>query len=762
MVDAQASGACVRKDVRVRVSPWAPHPTLVRKKIKTRQASKPRSQPKYKHPIPGRDAIVAALEDKGIPLDRALLGEALGVPTAHLDSLQNRLRAMIRDGQLIQNRQQEFCVVRRIDLVTGRVSGHRDGHGWVRPDDGADDVYLSGRQMQALMHGDRVAVRIKGRDHRGRPEGRVVDILERGQREVVGRYVRERGVGYVVPDDGRISHHILIPAKRAAGAKTGQIVRAELSEFPSAKTHAMGRIVQVLGSEDAPGMEIEIVIHTHGLPHVWPEAVLEEAERFGPHVPAAAKRDRVDLRELPLVTIDGADARDFDDAVYCEPAGEEWRVLVAIADVSHYVKTGSAIDREARLRGTSVYFPNRVIPMLPKSLSNGLCSLNPRVDRLCLVCEMRVTAQGKVKSSSFYAGLMRSAGRLTYQQTETALSSGRIADKHRKLLPHLSNLKAVYEAFAIARRRRGAIDFDVPDVRMHFDDQGRIDRLEPYERKTSHRVIEECMIAANVEASRFLRKNRIPTLYRVHEGPQEDRLEELRLFLQTFGLKLSKSTGIEPRDIARLVRQVAGRPEAELVETVILRSLAQAQYRPRNIGHFGLSLPSYCHFTSPIRRYPDLMVHRAIHHILAHKRAAGFGFTMQDMEELGVRCSDAERRAELAARDAVDWLKCEFMQSRIGETFDGIVSGAKPFGLFVHLPELQVDGLVHIASLGHDYYRHDAVRHQLVGDKSGETFQLTDPVRVKVTGVDLDERNIDFALADRPVAERRQRRRRKD
>ncbi|NGX15488.1 ribonuclease R [Wenzhouxiangella sp. XN24] len=708
---------------------------------------------RYRVAIPSREEVLAALESAGRPLEPKALFAALGVDDPEVRSaLGNRLRAMIRDGQIIANRRGHYCLVGHIGLVAGIVTGHRDGYGFVTPDAGGDDIYLPPREMREVMHGDKVAVRIARTDERGRAEGKLVEVLARNTSEIVGRYVRESGVGFVIPDNRRFAQSVAVPPAGAKGVKPGDIVVVELIEPPSRDTQPIGRVIENLGEGGAPGVETEIAMRAHDLPFRWPAEALAEAEGWGDRVRPAAKRGREDLRDTPLVTIDGADAKDFDDAVWCEPDGKGWRVIVAIADVSAYVPVGGPLDAEARERGTSVYFPRKVIPMLPENLSNGLCSLNPGVDRLCMVCDMRVGSGGKVQDARFYEGLMRSAARLTYDEVAGMLVEGDPALRRRyaKVLPHLEHLHAVWRVLARARARRGAVDFDLPEVSMVFDPKGHVARVEPRHRNDAHRIIEECMIAANVEAARFLEKQKIPTLYRVHAPPEEDRLGALKEFLSAFGLSLPTRERLEPKHFSALVAEVAGRPDADLIETVILRSMRQAVYQPENIGHFGLALERYAHFTSPIRRYPDLLVHRAIRHALRGGQPTDFSYGKPEMEGLGKHCSATERRADEATRDAMDWLKCEFMLDRVGETFDVVVTGVVDFGLFVQIPEFQIDGLVHISSLGGDYYQRDPVHHRLVGEHTGRVFRLSDRLHVRLQRVSLEDRKIDFELAEVP------------
>ncbi|MGH8561255.1 MAG: ribonuclease R, partial [Nevskiales bacterium] len=662
---------------------------------------------KYERPVPSRELILRQLAERGSPAELAELFAAFGLPEPQdQEALRKRLGAMIRDGQLVQNRKGAYGLTTRMDLVHGSVIGHRDGFGFLQPDDGGDDVFLSPRQMRSLLHGDRALVRITGTDHKGRREGSLVDVLERRNTRVVGRYVEEQGIGLVMPDNARISQDILIPSADRAGARHGQIVTAEIVQAPDKRSQPIGRIVEVLGEHMAPGMEIDIAVRSHGLPHEWPAEVAQEIAGLSDEVPEAQKRDRLDLRQMPLVTIDGADARDFDDAVFAEPHGKGWKLWVAIADVSSYVKPATALDREAELRGTSVYFPGSVIPMLPEVLSNGLCSLNPRVDRLCLVCEMQVNPQGQVSSAGFHNAVMRSQARLTYDQVAAMLvdeaEAGRLG--YAALLPQLRNLQAVFQALFSARQRRGAIDFETTETRIKFGTDRKIEDVVPVVRNEAHRIIEECMIAANVQAAQFLTEHKLPQLYRVHAGPEADRLEVLRSFLKEIALTLGGGASPEPQHYARLLAGIRQRPDARLIQTVLLRSLAQAVYSPENLGHFGLALDCYTHFTSPIRRYPDLLVHRAIKHILARHKPENFPYTPERMHGLGTHCSATERRADEATRDAVSWLKCEFMMDHVGEEFDGLITGVTPFGLFVEIERVYAEGLVHVSSLPNDYY----------------------------------------------------------
>ena len=713
-----------------------------------------REAKKYENPIPSREYILEELAALGAPAWRDELAERLGLSAEdELEALRRRLNAMERDGQLVRNRRGAFCLVNKEDLIAGRVIGHPDGFGFLKPDKGGDDLFLSPRQMRALLHGDRAVVRVVGVDHRGRREGAVVEVLEHANHQVVGRLYLEAGVGFVVPDNKKLHQDIVIPESELGGATDGQMVVAEIVEQPNKRTQPVGRIAEVLGEHMAPGMEIDVAIRTYELPEAWPQPVLDAVSGLGETIDPAAAKGRVDLRRLPLVTIDGADARDFDDAVYCERKAKGWKLLVCIADVSSYVGMGDPLDREARQRGNSVYFPDRVIPMLPEVLSNGLCSLNPDVDRLCMTCELLVDDAGKITRSRFYEAVMRSHARLTYDQVAAMLvdRDPGLRAEHAGLVPHLEQLHALYRVLHAARSERGAIDFDTTETRIVFDDASKVERIVPVHRNDAHRLIEECMLAANVAAARLLLRKRMPALYRIHEGPQAEKLTDLRAFLGELGLHLKGGEKPTARDFADLLDSVRDRPDAHLIETVMLRSLAQALYSSDNIGHFGLAFPAYTHFTSPIRRYPDLVVHRVIKHIIAGGGADELDYSPTELQVIGENCSATERRADEATRDVITWLKCEYMMDKVGEAFPGTISSVTSFGLFVELDEIYVDGLVHITALDNDYYHFDPVGHRLAGERSGRVYRLGDRIRVKVAAVNLDDRKIDFLLDGEPA-----------
>jgi len=709
---------------------------------------KPKTRKTYKHPIPGRKELIEFITKSGRPLAMGALQDAFGVRgDRNRSKLADQLKKMVRGGQLIKNRRGEFCLVAKLDLIAGTAIGHADGFGFVRPDSDADDVYLSATQMRSIFHGDRVAIRIIGKDRRGRQEGRLVEVLERTVTEVAGQFIRERGIGILIPDNPKIAHRILIAKGSAGKAKHGDIAVARILDYPTHVEQATGEIVQVIGRPGEKGIATDIAIHAHGIPTDWPQAVSKQIKAFGEEVPEAAKKGRIDLRDIDLMTIDGADARDFDDAVYAEPSGKGFRLIVAIADVGHYVDDGSPLDKEAKRRSTSVYFPDRVVPMLPRVLSNGLCSLNPDVDRLCMVCEMRVGKDGKVSRAKFYEAVMRSKARLTYQQVSDFLSGHKKISVSAGVQKNLRHLHALYRLFANNRRRRGAVELDIPQARIHMGKDGAVKSISAGLRNDAHRLIEECMIAANVQAAKYIRKNRIPGLYRVHAKPDPDRFDEIRLYLTSLGIKVPHSEHVQPRDFAKMTEQVADRPDAAAISMAMLRTMSHAVYTPKNIGHFGLALDAYAHFTSPIRRYPDLLVHRAIRHIVRGGKPKSYGYKGEQMARLGEITSAHEKRAEDATREVEAWLKCQYMETRLGEEYPGVITGVTGFGAFVQIPELQIEGLVHVTSLANDYYHFDTASYSLIGERSGKRYRLGDVVDIVVARVDMETKRIDFNLA---------------
>ena len=700
-----------------------------------------RERQRYDNPLPSREFILDTLREQGVPLGEVQLAKLLDITPAEFDVFSRRLSAMERDGQILRNRKGAIGLMDKLDLIAGRVDGHPDGFGFCIPDNGSADIWLSPREMHQVLHGDRVAVRLKGRDNRGRPEGAIVEVLERKNRSLVGRIYCENGVWFVAAENRRIAQDILIAPGQHGGARPGQVVTVEILTQPSTSAEATARVTEVLGNYGDSGMEIEIALRKHDLPHEFSPAAAEQARKLPAEVRKTDLRGREDIRQLPLVTIDGETAKDFDDAVWCEPQGKDFRLIVAIADVSHYVQPGDALDTEAIQRGNSVYFPRRVIPMLPESLSNGLCSLNPHVDRLCMVCDMQISAKGEIIGYRFYPGVMHSQARLTYTRVWDALNAGATDDDTARLMPELQNLHQVFRVLLKAREQRGAIDFETTETQILFTPEGRIDRVVPVVRNDAHRLIEECMLAANVCAADILEKHEHPGLYRIHDGPSPDRLDNLRAFMAEFGFGLGGGEKPSAKDYGKLLAQIRQRPDAGLLQTVMLRSLSQAVYSPNNIGHFGLAYEAYAHFTSPIRRYPDLLVHRAIKAVIKKKR-----YDAGDWNALGNQCSMTERRADEASRDVLNWLKCMFMSDRIGEVFAGTVSAVTGFGIFVTLDDVFIEGLVHISELGTDYFHFEADKHRLLGERTGKQFRLGDRLTVQVVRADVETTRIDFTL----------------
>lgn len=727
----------------------------------------------YTNPIPSREYIIQLLEQIGEPIGHLPLCEQMKlVDEEQIEALRRRLIAMSRDGQIISNRRGLYGLAAHMDLIKGRIQGNKDGYGFFIPDDGSGDMFLGAREMEKLFDGDEVLARHSGFDNRGRREGMVVEILKRRFEQIVGRYYREDGFGILVPDSKRVSHEILIPDQHAGNAEDGQFVVAEITEYPSRRRKAIAKIVEVLGDSTTPGLEIEVAVRSHDIPHIWPSAVEKETYRFSEEVGEQDLQGRADLRDIPFVTIDGEDAKDFDDAVYARKHKQGgWTLFVAIADVSHYVTIGSALDQEAITRATSVYFPGHVIPMLPEKLSNGLCSLKPKVDRLTMVCEMEIAASGEMTDYCFYEAVIHSHARMTYNEVsdivEPAESDAQksiqntIRKRHESLIEDFENLYSLFHALRAVRDSGGAMDFDTTETRIVFGEDRKIREIVPVYRNDAHRLIEECMLCANVAAARLLEDSKLPALYRVHEGPNPDKLENLRMFLKELDLHLPGGDKPEPADYQYVLKQMAGRPDRILLQTMLIRSLMQAVYQPENLGHFGLGYEAYAHFTSPIRRYPDLLVHRAIRYLIRNKpgahvkkqpgaadlaKKAIYPFDMKEMVELGEICSTSERRADAASYSVIDALKCEYMQDRVGDEFIGTVTSVTSFGLFVELNEIYVEGLVHISELSNDYYHFDPVHHCLTGERSQKTYRLGDSVEVKVVRVDLNDKKIDLQM----------------
>jgi ribonuclease R len=703
-----------------------------------------RERDQYEHPLPSREFILQLLAEKGVPIDEEDLCSVLQIEPHEEDLFNRRLRAMERDGQIMRNRKRAICEVDKLDLVKGKVQGHPDGFGFLIPEDGSADLVLSAKEMHKALHGDTVMVRVSGLDRKGRREASIVEVLEHGTTRLVGRLYEEHGIQFVVAENRRISQDILVAPSERSSAQVGQVVVLEIMQQPSKHAQPIGRIVEVLGNYADPGMEIEIALRKHDLPNEFPPEAKKQAKKFAPSVAPEDYAGRESVVHLPLVTIDGETARDFDDAVYCEPADTGFRLVVAIADVSSYVKPGDALDKEALNRGNSVYFPRRVIPMLPEELSNGLCSINPNVERLCMVCDMQISAGGNIEKYRFYPSVMFSHARLTYTQVADMLANpkGESAKQFSAVLPHINHLYTLFKTLLEAREKRGAIDFETIETQMIFNENGKIDRIVPVVRNEAHKLIEECMLAANVCAAGFLRDHQQPVLYRVHEGPTPEKLEAVREFFKEFGLQLGGGDEPQAGDYAKLLKQIKGRPDAPLLQTVMLRSLRQARYCPDNVGHFGLGYEAYAHFTSPIRRYPDLLVHRAIKAVLNGKKYKPH----EKWDALGIHCSLTERRADDATRDVEAWLKCFYMRDHLGSVFNGTVSSVTGFGLFVSLDEIYTEGLVHVSELGTDYFHFDPTKHQMLGERTGKRYRLGDRVRVKVVRVDMESTKIDFML----------------
>lgn len=704
-----------------------------------------REKTRYEHPLPSREYILQILKQQGIPVAECALHKLLSITKKEGELFNRRLTAMMREGQIFRNRKGDICVMEKLDLIKGRIQGHADGFGFLIPDDGSADLYLSAKEMQKALHGDRVLVREIGLDRRGRREAAIVEVLESYNTQLVGRLHIDHGILSVVAENKRISQDILIAKEHSLKAKDGQVVMVEIIKQPGKHAQPIGKIIEILGNYTAPGMEIEIALRKHDLPYEFSAEIEKQSAKFPKNVLKKETTGRRDLCHLPLVTIDGETAKDFDDAVFCEKDGRGYRLYVAIADVSHYVTPRDAIDREAFNRGNSVYFPRRVIPMLPEVLSNGLCSLNPDQKRLCMVCEIEFRASGEIVDYSFYPAVMLSHARLTYTKVAAMLADAKCSEalEYAALLPHLQLLYKLFNALLKVRKKRGAIDFETTETQMFFNDQGKIEKIVPVHRTEAHRLIEECMLAANVCAADFLQKHGQTTLYRIHESPVPEKIEVLRNFLKEFGIQLGGKNKPSAKDYADTLLKIRDRPDAQLLQTVMLRSLQQAIYSPDLTGHFGLAYDAYTHFTSPIRRYPDLLVHRAIKAVLK-----GETYQPGDWSELGQHCSKTERRADDATRDVEAWLKCFYMQDKIGECFDGVISSVTGFGLFVALDNVYVEGLVHISELPSDYFHFDATKHVLLGERSGKQYRLGDRLRVKLVRVDLETSKIDFVLAE--------------
>jgi ribonuclease R len=731
---------------------------LGKKKLQDPHAKREANQ--YDNPIASRELIMQMMRDCDEPLEFDEIADALHIDTAdNLEALRRRLIAMLRDGQLIKNRSDKFGLLEKMDVLRGRVQGHADGHGFLICEGQDKDLFISGKQMRLVFHGDVVLATKMQFGGRGRPEAKIVRVLERNTPMLVGRYFHEHQVGFVVPANSRITQDIIVDESDGEKAKPGELVTLEIIEHPTMRYQAVGRIIEVLGEHMAPGIEVDVAIRSHQIPHVWPEAALQEATKFDSKVISDKSSDRVDLRDLPFVTIDGVDAEDFDDAVFCEPNDQSgWTLYVAIADVSHYVKPGSALDQEALVRGNSVYFPSRVVPMLPEALSNGLCSLMPQVDRLVFVCQMTISEKGEATSYEFYPAIIHSHARLTYTEVAAFLNGDK--DAHQKLSnlsSELHELKALYQALRAARKASGMIQFELAEPRVVFDADQKIESLVPIVRNVAHMMIEEYMLAANVCAAKCLLSAKFAGVFRVHPKPKLEKIEALRQYLKEVGVTLGGGKSPEPKDYASVLSQIADRPDRHVLQSMLLRSLSQAYYDVKNEGHFGLAFDAYTHFTSPIRRYPDLMVHRLLQKVLSkHEVSAD---EQKSYEAAVTHCSITERRADDATREVMSWLKCEFLMDKVGNTYPGVITTVTSFGFFVELKDIYVDGLVHVSNLKNGYYEYDAMRHRLVAENTGVVHAMGDEVEVQVARVDLDQRQIDFELISHESSVRKRRKR---
>jgi ribonuclease R len=702
-----------------------------------------REQKRYQKPIPSRESILDYLEEVGRPVSFKHLLRKLSIKEEdQIEALSFRLKAMCRDGQLMQDRRDRFCILKRLALIRGTVSAHRDGFGFLIPDDGSKDLYLSASEMRQAMHGDTVLAYELPQTKKRKREARIHEVLEHANTRMVGKIEKRNGIYFFEPHSKHFNQAMMISESDCNGAVSGQVVVAEIGAYPNKRHPGVVKVVEVLGHDKAPLLETQMVIFSHNIPCEWPQEVLGEVAKLRTEVTAEDRAGSKDLRNDDFVTIDGETARDFDDAIFCqERSGGSFQLKVAIADVSYYVKPGSALDKEALNRATSVYFPTMVVPMLPEALSNGLCSLNPHVDRLTVVCDMTFSADGRMTRSRFYRAVIHSKARLTYTEVAKVMDGAPYPDG----MPNLDAAFKLYHVLHKARIARGAMSFESSETQIVFDENKKIKEFLPLKRNDAHCLIEECMLAANVAAARLVKRHKIPSLYRVHLPPSEEKITNLREFLAGFALKLGGGKKPHPKDYCKLLQSIEERPEKPLIEMVMLRSLTQAQYVEKNEGHFGLAYNEYTHFTSPIRRYPDLMTHRAILHSLTHQDEA-FMYDEKTVSEIGAQCSRNERRADEASREVMAWLKCEYMQDKLGKEYDGHISGVTNFGVFVTLDDIFVDGLVHMTSLADDYYQFDSVRHRLIGENTRKTYRLGDKLRVKVVRVDLDARKMDFEL----------------
>ncbi len=692
-----------------------------------------------------QDLVYQCLKAAGQPLSFRALCDAFEVQErADKRRLSPLLEALVANGSILVNRNGDYGLVTQMALMRGTVIGHADGYGFLRLSDGGPDWFLPPRQMDLVFPGDLVLARAAGADRRGRDKASIVDVLSRNTQELAGRFKQEAGVAWIVPENPQVGHQVLIPPDQCGGAKSGDLVRVRILRQPERNLQPMAAVVEVLGADMDVATRIDIAITEFGLPREFPSQVEAElADLARPQLTSDCR----DLRDIPFVTIDGADAKDFDDAVHARRTPKGWRLWVAIADVSRYVRPGTALDAEARERGTSVYFPGRVVPMLPPALSDDLCSLRPDQDRHALVCEMSIGADGQLRSSRFYAGLIRSCARLVYEDVSKVLESRRAHPRRADL----EVLESLFKVLHQARQSRGALDFEGREVFFDVGEDGKLRDIRPIQRSLAHRMIEECMIMANVAAARFIRRHKLLSLNRIHAPPPPDTLVDFRQFLAEWGLVLGGRQAPGPEHYQAVLQAVAGTPQAALVQGALMRTLSQAQYSPASEGHFGLALADYAHFTSPIRRYPDLMVHRAIKWSLAQTAAdLELPWSFEELQALGAHCSERERRADQASWSVIEALKCEFLAERVGEDFTGEIVGVTNFGLFVEIDRVRASGLVHISALGRDYFVHDAKLHRLRGERSGQIYRLGDQMKVRLVRADAQERKIDF----QPLAHR--------
>ena len=716
------------------------------KKIRSSDPFLSREKENYQNPIPSRELILEVMNDHGVPIPKKELIKKLEITKDEYPFFEKRIGAMARQGQILINRKDILCISKKLNLIPGKITGHPDGFGFLIPEDSSlQDVFLSPKEMSKVFHGDEVMVQVTGLDKKGRQEGVIVEVLTRGNSMIVGRVIQNHGVTIVRAEDKRISQDILVPYHQDMNAQPGQVVEVEMTTQPDFRTKPMGQITKIIGNYSDSGIEIEIALRKHHLPHEFSKDAIKESESFKDEILVSDYKDHIDLTKLDFVTIDGETAKDFDDAVFAQKAESNMRLFVAIADVSNYVRPNSQLDKEALSRGNSVYFPRRVIPMLPEKLSNGLCSLNPQVNRLTMLCEMVIDNEGLVSEFKFYPAIIFSKARLTYTIAHKILyeNDDDLTKKYSHVLTNLKSLKKVYDLLSKQREKRSAIEFDSVETAINFNEDGKIDSIQPIHRNEAHKIIEECMLAANVSAAKFLLKENSPAIYRNHESPKEEKLELLKNYIAEFGLKLGGGQKPSAKDYSALLQSIRSRPESQMLQTMILRSMQQAVYETKNKGHFGLAYDTYTHFTSPIRRYPDLIVHRAIKERLKRNE-----LRVKDLDVIAKQCSTTERRADEASRDVEDWLKCYFMKDRLGDVFSGTISSVTGFGVFVSLDEIYIEGLIHVTDLGNDYYVFNKSKHALTGERSGKSFGMGDRVKIKVAKIDMELSRIDLILID--------------